>query len=69
MFELFVCSEVLACSNGNNIGFHLDFNECAVGPYPCDQNAACADTDGSFTCTCNDGYVENGNACDSKNEP
>jgi len=33
-------------------------NECDVGPFTCDDNAACTNTPGSFTCTCNTGYVE-----------
>ena len=41
---------VTACTN---------IDECTAGP-GCDANAACADTDGSFTCTCNSGYSGDG---------
>jgi hypothetical protein len=32
-------------------------NECADGyPNDCHKNAICKDTEGSYTCTCKDGY-------------
>ena len=45
----------------------LDTNECTLGTDNCDANAACADTEGSFTCTCNPGYEGDGVTCQSKN--
>ena len=50
----FVC--VLVCN--------ADVNECATSP--CDANAACANTAGSYTCTCNSGYTGNGTSCTGK---
>ena len=41
-------------------------NECALGLDNCNANAACADTEGSFACTCNQGYEGNGVTCTSK---
>ena len=41
-----------------------DINECEMDPMPCDANADCTDTSGSFTCTCRLGYTGNGFACD-----
>ena len=38
----------------------VDVNECTDGTPPCDTNAACENTDGSYTCTCNDGYTGDG---------
>ena len=32
----------------------------------CDMNADCDDSDGSFTCTCREGYTGNGTVCTSK---
>ena len=39
-----------------------DVNECA-STGTCETNAACANTDGSFECTCNDGYNGDGQTC------
>ena len=47
--------------------FHgSDVDECENETHNCDQNATCTDTDGSFSCTCNDGYVGDGVNCTSK---
>jgi hypothetical protein len=40
----------------------------ADGSTKCDTNAACSDTDGSFTCACNSGYSGNGVSCANVNE-
>ena len=40
-----------------------DIDECSVGTDNCDTNAACTNAPGSFTCTCNQGYVGNGVTC------
>ena len=39
-----------------------DINECMNNP--CNNNAFCTNTNGSYTCTCNDGYVEKRNFCE-----
>ncbi|XP_066265931.1 uncharacterized protein [Branchiostoma lanceolatum] len=39
-----------------------DIDECKVNP-PCDMNATCINTDGSFLCECNIGYEEIGFKC------
>ncbi len=46
--------------------FVSDINECATGDYNCDANAGCANTDGSFTCSCNEGYIGDGVSCQGK---
>ena len=43
-----------------------DFNECAITPRVCDVNAVCSNIPtGSFTCTCNPGFVGDGLASSS----
>ena len=44
--------------------FVSDINECLYAR-PCDPNAMCSDTIGSFTCTCNSGYFGDGLSCQS----
>ena len=46
--------------------FYLDIDECATGDHNCDVNAGCVNTDGSFTCSCNAGYIGNGVSCQGK---
>ena len=41
----------------------IDVNECVVGEHNCDRNATCYNTDGSFTCSCNEGFYGNGELC------
>ena len=48
------------------ITLHLvfaDINECELETYPCHSNASCTDTDGSFNCTCIEGFEGNGFNC------
>ena len=43
-----------------------DINECAAGTHNCDANAACANSEGAFSCSCNSGYEEAGTGCTGK---
>ena len=44
-----------------------DINECgSIDLNNCDENAQCTNTDGSYTCSCNTGYVGDGVSCTSK---
>ena len=45
----------------------LDINECAVNK-TCHKDATCANTNGSYTCTCKQGYSGNGKQCENNNE-
>ena len=45
---------------------HSDVNECQDGSQPCDTQASCTNTDGSFDCTCNSGYEGDGQSCTGK---
>lgn len=42
---------------------YTDLDECVVGLDNCDGNAACTNTDGSFTCTCRAGFDGDGTTC------
>ena len=43
-----------------------EIDEC-VEQSPCDQNAQCTNTPGSFTCVCYEGYSGNGMTCTGLN--
>ena len=43
-----------------------DFDECKINTYSCDDNAACKNTVGSYTCTCKSGYSGDGKTCNGK---
>ena len=44
----------------------IDLNECDLNYDGCDGNATCNDTDGSYECTCNDGYTGDGFSCSGR---
>lgn len=41
----------------------LDVDECEEGTHDCHENAKCMNTDGSYTCTCEEGYSGDGKNC------
>ena len=43
-----------------------DINECEADEVPCDGNAQCVNVDGSFNCTCNEGFGGDGFTCVGK---
>ena len=47
--------------------FFSDVNECLTNNGGCDSNAACSNTDGGSTCTCNSGYTGDGTSCTGDN--
>ena len=54
-------------SSENNISTSLvysDINECSADTSPCDENADCTNTDGSYSCTCKQGFTGNGAVCE-----
>ena len=46
--------------------FVADIDECSMNGSPCDQNAECLNFEGSYSCTCKDGFTGNGTVCDGK---
>lgn len=43
-----------------------DLDECLLEQDDCDTNANCINTNGSYTCSCKDGYYGNGEICFSE---
>jgi len=41
-----------------------DMDECSADSGPCDENADCTNTDGSYSCTCKQGFTGDGSACE-----
>ena len=37
-----------------------------MDPNLCDKNAACTNSDGSYNCTCKQGFIGNGATCNGK---
>ena len=45
---------------------HSDIDECSADSNPCDENADCTNSDGSYTCNCKQGFKGNGTVCEGK---
>ena len=46
-----------------NLIRNTDVDECKVGDDTCHVNAACNNTDGSYICSCNEGFTGDGITC------
>jgi hypothetical protein len=62
-----------ACATNCDAGYtgdtcETDIDECTDGTDDCDDNASCANTEGSFDCTCNSGFEGSGTACTDVDE-
>ena len=44
--------------------FTADIDECLVDPSLCDKNAACTNSEGSYRCTCKQGFTGVGAVCE-----
>ncbi|KAL9962235.1 hypothetical protein ACROYT_G031317 [Oculina patagonica] len=51
------------CSDCHQYTCKKDLNECARDEYYCAQFASCVNSRGSFSCTCNQGYIGDGFEC------
>ncbi len=52
------------CDEGwTGTGCESDVDECTDDPTACHADATCTNTDGGFTCACNDGFVGDGATC------
>lgn len=52
--------------DGNDLCMNI--NECENGKNECHEDAICKDTEGSYECKCDVGYVGDGLTCESENE-
>ena len=43
-----------------------DIDECSADSSICDENASCNNTDGSYSCTCKQGFTGDGLTCNGK---
>ena len=43
-----------------------DIDECSADLNPCDSNADCINTDGSYNCACQQGFTGDGITCKGK---
>ena len=54
-------------STGSSTNMHdfvsLELDECELETHNCHAKASCSNTDGSYTCTCDDGYTGDGFTC------
>ena len=46
-----------------HFSFKLDVDECSEESDPCDENADCINNDGSYSCTCKQGFTGDGVSC------
>ena len=43
--------------------YDIDIDECTLSIDSCAPEATCTNTEGSFSCTCNQGYTGGGTSC------
>ena len=62
----FSINVIASKGRGNSYSFSiiLDMDECSAESSPCDQNADCTNSAGSYSCTCKQGYTGNGTVCE-----
>lgn len=60
-----VCAKVDRCLNPGYIllehGVCYDIDECNIGTHDCPLNSSCVNQEGTFSCICDIGYIDDGN--------
>ena len=65
-FYLFVVSRYASVVSLSCILYYLpcsDIDECTTNTHKCDANAQCNNTDGSYNCSCREGFYGDGKNC------
>ena len=44
--------------------YFIDIEECSETPSPCHEHATCKELQGSFNCSCDEGFTGNGTYCE-----
>eukprot|EP00961_Rhodomonas_salina_P298331 3937985-Rhodomonas_salina.1 len=65
VIPLFPCAKSEACGQGLACE---DRDECAESQADCGANAQCSNTDGSFSCSCHEGFAGDGLRCENVDE-
>ena len=52
----------------NSFSFKSDIDECSADSSPCDLNADCTNSDGSYSCACKQGFTGDGSKCEGTRE-
>lgn len=47
----------------SNLDLFTDIDECSIVPSVCDPNADCQNSDGSYFCSCQPGFIGDGKTC------
>ena len=47
-----------------SLAFSSDIDECLSDITPCDENASCTNSDGSYNCECRQGFTGEGKTCE-----
>ena len=61
-----VLDHILSFAYDNCFILLSDIDECTTGTNMCHQEATCMNTDGGYTCTCNNRYTGDGMECSGK---
>ena len=66
IYDIDLSTERPFTETNNEIAFQfspLDIDECAPETNPCDVNANCSNSEGSYSCRCREGFDGDGKNC------